>query len=288
MHITKGGKTPCTSLNSGLSRKATAPMAAPVAENKAVNLGDLAAYQFPAMQRKIARALAEIEQAAQSCGAIGIAFSTGKDSLVVFDLVRQVLPAAPAAYYHSGNETEFSDNLALCQHYGVDVIYTEQTLADLCRDYGYWGYTARIECDDVNFGAFMVGEPAYRFIEQQQLNCIALGLRAQENSGRAANERFRGHFYPVNVPQHPNFYHLTPIANWTHDDVWAYIAGRELRYNPIYDAMAAAGIPRAEQRVSTLLGMAFSNHGRYQYLRMTAPELWRNLANQFPALRRLS
>jgi len=286
MYTTKGGEEPC---KHELVPVRKAPAAVAKVKGNAANAGDYAAFQFPVMQRKITRALQDIEHAATCCANIGVAFSTGKDSLVLLDLVRQIIPDAPAAYYHSGDETEFTANLDLCAYYGVPVIHTEQTLADLCRNYGYWGHAPEIERDDVNFAAFMVGEPAYRFIIQYGLDCVALGLRAQESNGRAANARYRGTFYPVkNVPDHPNFYHLTPLARWTHDDVWAYIAGRELRYHPMYDAMTVAGIPRPEQRISMLMGTAFASHGRFQHLRMIAPDLWRNLANQFPSIRRLS
>jgi 3'-phosphoadenosine 5'-phosphosulfate sulfotransferase (PAPS reductase)/FAD synthetase len=262
-------------------------LGAQTSDSKAVNVGDAAAYQLPAMQRKVARALAEIERVTAT-HKVGVAFSTGKDSTVLLDLVRRVYPAVPTAYYHSGDETEFPQNLELCVHYDVPVLHTEQTLADLCRNYGYWGHPAEIETDTVDFGAFMIGEPAYRFATQNDLTCIALGLRSQESSGRAANARYRGTLYPVKFPGRPDFQHFTPLAHWTHDDVWAYITGRNLRYHPIYDAMAAVGIPRWEQRISLLLAAAFSHHGSYQHLRMVAPDQFRHLANQFPTLRRLA
>lgn len=251
----------------------------------AVNYGDRARFLLPAMSRRIERALSLIESAA-AAGKIGVSVSSGKDSLVVLDLVRCVIPDVPAAFYDSGGETEYPYNYEFCEMYDVDIITSEVPLAKLCRDYGYWGHDAEVEKDDVDFFAFIVGEPAYRFIEEHDLDITAMGLRAQESSGRRLSRKKNGLFYGTkSVPGRPNYMHLTPIADWSHDDVWAYIAGKNLKYNPAYDLMADAGMPRAHCRVSPLLGASAAHLGRYSSLRRSHPDIFNRLAADFPGLK---
>ena len=254
----------------------------------AVDVGDRARYLLPAMGRRVESALSLISEAATR-GRLGVSVSTGKDSLVVLDLVRRVIPDAPAGYYDSGTETEYNWNREFCKRYDVEIVTSEIPLADLCRDYGYWGHEADKYHAEVNWFAFLVGEPAFRFIERHDLGVTALGLRAQESGGRRMNRHKKGLLYTVDtVPGRPNYTHVTPIADWSHDDVWAYIAGRKLWYNPAYDLMADAGIPRNEWRVSVLLGSSASNIGRYARLRQIAPEKFAALAAHFPDIRRFT
>lgn len=257
-----------------------------VVGNKAINYGDKARFLLPVMQRRIKCALSLIEEA-EKIGRIGVSVSSGKDSLVTLDLVRTVIPDAPVAFYDSGEETEYLYNYEFCQRYGIDIITSEIPLAQLCRDYGYWGHKPEVADCNVDFFAFMVGEPAYRFIKKYDLNITAMGLRTQENMCRRRLRQQRGLFYQVHsVPNHDIYYHLIPIADWSHDDVWAYIAGKNLYYNPEYDLMAQASIPRDEWRIGFLLGDAGSSCGRYIRLRRTHPNLFNKLCIDFPEIRR--
>lgn len=223
---------------------------------------------------------------------VGVSYSTGKDSTVALDMVRRVCPGAPAAYFSSGRDTEFDQNFNLLRdHYpDVVVIESQQTLAGLCRRFGYWGCRAEVADDDVDFFAFLVGEPNYRFVTMFDLDVTTMGLRAAESSGRRVSASRRGQFYPIKYQYRAGeqHYHLTPISTWTDDDVWAYIAYRELPYNEMYDVFARLGIPRREWRISVLLGESASNIGRFSRLRQAAPDKFAELARQFPMIRRMT
>lgn len=248
---------------------------------KAVTAGDKARYLSPAMQRKIENALIVIEDAAKH-GEIGIAFSGGKDSTVVLDLVRRVVPDALAAHYDSG--CEYPQTYEMTKYAKAITIHPEHSLLDMCRYGGYWWYKNPVDYNkDFDFTKVLVVEPAQRFIKQYNISVMAVGLRGQESYGRRMNAKTRGCLY---FHKTDNAYHLCPITHWRDEDVWAYIAGRKLKYNAIYDKMTELGIRRKEQRVSCILGMIGAGNGwRFAMLRQIDPILFNQLAAEFPMLK---
>jgi len=255
----------------------------------AVTPGDIAYSMLPVFKRKVDNALAIIQCAVEDGRVIGVSCSTGKDSIVVLDLVRQVYPDAPAAFFDSGTETEYPENYTLAKHYELEILPTQETMADLCRHIGALGHEPEEPGAEVSFGGYMVIEPALRFMDMHGLDTNALGLRAGESYGRRMNFRTRGKYYEIaSWSEDSRTFMLCPIADWSDNDVWAYIASRKLRYNPVYDRMADAGFERRDWRVSVLIGASASMFGRYGMLRMIASEKFNELARDFPELRRLT
>ncbi len=252
--------------------------------SKAIGPGDLAWSRLPIFQRRVEHALKTIQRVAET-NVIGVSYSGGKDSTVVLDLVRNIIPDAPAGFWDSGSETEFDETYDLARHYNVEIVPSRMTLAEMCRSGGYWGYDSPTPDVEYNFMDALVLEPSHRFAVAHDIDCIAMGLRSGESAARRISYRKRGIYYTVkNTP--PVTHHLCPIADWSEDDVIAYIASRELRYHIAYDLMAQAGIPRHEWRISVLLGSSGANLGRYVFLRQIAKVKYRALAAQFPKIAR--
>lgn len=248
----------------------------------AVTLADRIHARSPAFRRRVDRALAVIREHAATGARIGIAYSGGKDSTVLLDLVRRVVPEAPAAFFDSS--CELHQTYEIVRHYGAEVIETQYALEDLCRAGGYWGY--RGEDADVSrtfsFQRWLVEEPADYFAGMYDLDTMAIGLRGGESKQRRLNALSRGEVYRTRSGR----WHLCPLARWTDDDVWAYIADRGLPYNAAYDRMAALGVPRRDWRVGCLLGAAGALTGRYSYLRQIDPSAYNRLASIFPMIAR--
>lgn len=248
---------------------------------RAVTPGDLAHARLPGFNRRVAASIRTIEEAA-SIGRTGVSYSGGKDSTVLLSLVRQVVPSAPAAFYDSG--CEYPEVYELVEHYDVQTIKPQRSLLEMCRYGGYWGYGGDDLVDkdaEFAFFEFLIGEPSARFVHEQALAVMAMGLRAEESAGRRMSAYKRGELYQVKS----GLWHFCPLAKWTHNDIWAFIASRHLRYNAVYDRMAALGIPRERWRISALLGLCgAATLGRYAYLRQIDPALFRRLAAEFPKI----
>ena len=205
---------------------------------------------------------------------------------MTLDLIRRVIPNAPAAHYDSG--AEYSATYEMVKHVDAIPIKPEHDLIWMCKYGGYWRHENPTDYEtNFDFKKILVVEPAERFVDDYRLDVIAMGLRGQESYGRRMNAKTRGAFYPVEYKklQH-GLHHLCPIIHWSHDDVWAYIAGRNLKYNSVYDRMAEIGIDRKEQRVSCILGMVGAGTGwRFSLLRQVDPNRFNELAGEFPMIK---
>lgn len=232
---------------------------------------------------RIVDAALDVVRRAAAIGRIGVSFSGGKDSLVVLDLVRRVAPAAPAALFDSG--CELRGTLAMVERYGVEVVRPRMTFPEMARYSGWWGFADPVDAGcPFQVKTVIIDEPSEAFVVTRRLRVVAMGLRAEESRGRRMNARIKGELYET--PDRT--WHLCPIQRWTVDDVWAYIAGRELAYHAAYDALADMGIPRERQRLGALLGEKGEGCGSFAMLRRIEPDTWESLAREFPLIRRAS
>lgn len=237
--------------------------------------------QLAAFRRKEERALGLIAQAA---GPLGVAFSGGKDSTVVLDLVRREWPDAPAGWYDDG--AQLADTVAFISGVPNVMRYPADGggLIELCRQNGYWGREPLSPTPRrVDFGKVLISIPAQKFAEEYSLKTMALGLRQEESVRRRIVLRRNGESYFV---KEDNLYHLCPIAGWTVEDIWAYIAVHGVSYNPAYDKMAELGITREHQRIGPGLGTMTAGFGFFVYLKQLDLELWNRLAAEFPLVRK--
>lgn len=234
-----------------------------------------------AFRRRVDAALAAVRETS-AIGPIGVSYSGGKDSTCVLDIVRRVVPDAPAAFFHSGSE--LASTLQIVSDVGAEVIQARITMQEMARYAGWWDYAEPVDpgCP-FNAKRIVIEEPAETFVVRRRLRVLAYGLRAEESAGRARHAT-RGTLWQAA----DRTWYCQPIIRWELRDVWAYIADRELPYNAAYDAMSDARIPRESQRVATLLGERGSGWGRHVHLRRSAPDAWRELVREFPALARLS
>jgi phosphoadenosine phosphosulfate reductase len=237
-------------------------------------------------RRRVDAALDVIRRAATEHQPIGVSFSGGKDSTCLLDLVRRVVPDAPAAFFDSG--CELASTYKIVQRLGVDIIHPRLSALDMARYAGWWGYADPVDPDcPFAVGEVLVVEPSETFVVKRRLRSIAYGVRGEESGGRAQHVRVRAKLGFIWQARDRTWYAM-PLARWELRDVWAYIASRELDYNAAYDRMTEARIAREDQRVSTLLGSSGTGFGRFAFLRRAEPERWEELTREFPALRALS
>ena len=80
-------------------------------------------------------------------------------------------------------------------------------------------------------------EPSERMQAELDVDMIFKGLMASESHSRMTSIAARGHIFASHRPHITDgpFYHISPIAMWTDDDIWAYIHKYKLEYSPLYD-----------------------------------------------------
>lgn len=233
-----------------------------------------------------------------------VAFSGGKDSLVVLDLARQVDPDVPVAFFDSGLEfpetytyiAQVADRWRLNLHVIPAAVPALQILA------GNGGWDHHAATSEVpNLHHVLIRIPvaqAHRRFGPGEL----WGVRAQESRGRAAAyanalRAARCHCTPPCPTQTRRTRHgglisrvdgtvaYGPVWDWHTDEIWAYTARHQLPVNPVYDKLRRLGAPEQSLRVATLVDGSRLEEGRITWLRRGWPALFEELANALPRLR---
>lgn len=198
--------------------------------------------RLPQFRRRIDRAIGEIEEAVEVTSSPYLAYSGGKDSLVLLDLVRRVAPHVPAIWaddelIHPG-EAEFvtqTSNLIVVQGWARHAGWF-----DPWRSEPYW----REPLPEMQW----IGQEVEPWSLAAGHDGCFVGLRADESSSRRVASRRYGALHRVADGQ----WRAWPLRTWGDVDVWAYIGARELRYHPAYDVYARIGLPREQWRVGPL------------------------------------
>lgn len=176
-----------------------------------------------------------------------IAFSGGKDSLVVAHLVHSIRPDVPLLW--SDAELEADETvayMAMMQRMAGDQLIIKYGQASHAWfnpwvDRPYWR--------DPLPGTVRADGPTPEWMAAQGYDCVFTGVRAEENQRRQGWFLKAGSVYYTKGGVGLT---CTPLATWSADDVWAAIALWRLPYNALYDAMEAAHVPRHRQRVGPL------------------------------------
>ncbi len=260
------------------AEKAAAGRVEKAAVGSAILPQDHVHAQLTTFKRRVDASLEAIRRASE-IGAIGVSFSGGKDSVVSLDLVRQVVRDAPAAFFDSGSE--ILGTAEMVAHVGAQTLHPRMTMLEMARYAGWWGYADPVDktCG-FDAKATLMGEPSEAFVVRNRLRVIAHGVRGSESHARAMHTASRGELYRGK----DGTWYCMPLARWSLQDVWAYIASRELRYHRAYDVLTTAGIPRENQRVSGALGERGSGWGRHAAMRLVDPDGWRRLVAEFPRI----
>lgn len=219
-----------------------------------------------------------------------VAFSGGKDSLVVLDLVRHVEPDAPVVFFDSGLEyPETYDYVReLAQQWALDLhrVPAEPTLLDVLVDSGVWDHRAPDAGALPDLHEVLIGGPARRAHELLGPGEL-WGVRADESAGRRAMYTRGGRRDGV-IERADGTVAYGPIWDWTTRDVWSYIGRRGLPANPVYDKLARLGVPEKQRRVSHLIDGDHLDRGRLIWLRRGWPVLFEQLADVLPRMRQMA
>lgn len=210
-------------------------------------------FDSPAFRRKLARTLAVVTVALERSKRPVLTFTGGKDSMTVLALVHKLAPETPVAW--SDDELEYPETVELMTYLkaasGDQIIITTGVVPHAgwftpWHDKPYWRPqipgTRRIRLDHAEY------------LGRQGFDLTFLGLREEESQLR--RDWLRRVQIEQGIPLYPvtgsTGMHCCPIASWSADDVHALIVGWGLPLNPVYDRLAAIGIPRHKQRVGPL------------------------------------
>jgi 3'-phosphoadenosine 5'-phosphosulfate sulfotransferase (PAPS reductase)/FAD synthetase len=196
-------------------------------------------------------------------GSACVSFSAGKDSAVIAHACQAVRPDIPILMVDPGvpthwEETERERWLAYAVENGWNLrLFPWEKWAGKTNQTSAEAYREAIHDD-------MFADLTKHRMEYA-LTTLVWGLRAAESKGRAAYMRYQG---AVSKRKDGTLV-LSPIADWSTNDVWAYIVSRNLPWLRIYDVLG----PEAR---NGLVGRNAERYGRLAYLRQYFPKayLW--------------
>lgn len=235
-----------------------------------------------------------------------LAFSGGKDSLVVLHLALQVDPDVPVAFFDSGLEFpetySYLEQLAARWRLNLDVITARHTTLEVLVRSGAWDHRAVRDRDAPDLHQVLIQEPAQ--VAHHRHGAGELwGVRAEESRGRAAayanalratgcncsepcdnaakvRARHGGQISRVD-----GTVAYSPVWDWKTPEIWGHIVRHQLPINPVYEKLRWLGAPEHFLRVSHMVDATRLEEGRITWLRRGWPALFEDLAVALPRLR---
>lgn len=138
-------------------------------------------------------------------------------------------------------------------------------------------------------------EPSEKKQAELGVDVIIKGLMASESKTRLLSFATRGYIFKSSRPHAPEFYHVSPLAIWTDNDIWDYIHKYDVPYSPLYDIeyTNCKGKTCKVKRngcVGCCTDIAFKDN-HFSTLRKTHPALWemymrKGMAEQLIALQK--
>lgn len=248
--------------------------------------------KLPAFKRKLDKARAIIDEALAINVKWSLSFSGGIDSTVLLDLLND-----------AHLTTRFGDD-------GVDYPNTLRFLSETEQRYNF--ELQRIRCLEpwrdwciemarsdlavpgpamdaawLNPHQWHDTWPSLKHAVHHGYGGVFLGLLASESRGR--NYALKGGHKPLYQVKEDGMWHSSPLASWTKQDVFAYVASRNIAYNPAYDRLAELGVPLERRRVAPLscfCVMQYGSHGHI--LKNIDYEMYNKLSAIFPKIHEYS
>ncbi|MEM4204307.1 MAG: phosphoadenosine phosphosulfate reductase family protein [Candidatus Methanomethylicaceae archaeon] len=158
---------------------------------------------------------------------LAVALSGGKDSLIVLDMARKIMPDIKVIY--NNTTIEFPETLMyvrrLEKEWDLNLVmtYPKTNFFRAVRERGWATHEDRWCCRPFK------EEPAAEYMRQG-------GILA-ELTGTTRNESiYRRSLKPFKMPsKEPYIIRINPIYDWNDQEVWKYIEENKLPYNPLYD-----------------------------------------------------
>ena len=233
-----------------------------------------------------------------------VAFSGGKDSLVVLDLARRVDPQVPVVFFDSGLEYpqtyRYLEELAARWRLNLHIVNADPPLLTLLTDGGRWDHHAPIHDHGADaIHEALISRPAATAHRDHGPGEL-WGVRAGESAGRRIaytkaltglqcgcctspgqrRERHGGILH-----RHDGTVAYGPIWDWPTREVWPHIARDQLPLNPVYEILRRIGAPEHALRISHLIDGGHLEQGRLTWLRRGWPDLFDEIATLLPRIR---
>lgn len=193
-----------------------------------------------------------------------VAFSGGKDSTAVLDLVRKIDPSVTAVFCDTGVEAkttyEYMDRID-----NKVVLKPRKTYWQCVEEYGFPEIKGKISGVRQNQCCeWLKDKPMKEFIKKGSTDLVFTGLTMGESRQRMM---FLKHYGPYMYVKSWKVWKCHPISEWSTEEVWKYIKDNNLDYNKGYDKdMVRCGCQPCTAYCSWKERLAKENFKLYTYI----------------------
>lgn len=250
--------------------------------------------QLPAFQRKVDWSRQLIDDAFAHAGIWYLAFSGGIDSTVLLHLLREAGYRGPILWGDDGADypetlTFLAEAEQRCQA-RIQRIRCLDPWRDWCEEMNQPDLADDPAAQDAWINP-CTWDATWRSLAHDAhahgYSGVFLGMMAKESRSRQY-ALHNGYKTLYQVKSEDGMWHCSPLAAWDKRDIWAYAATRCLSYNPVYDRLAAIGVPLERRRVAPLTCFRTVQYGSVVHLRVGWPALYARLSTLFPSTRAYS
>ncbi len=177
-----------------------------------------------------------------------VAFSGGKNSLVLLHLVLQFKPDIIVVFCNTG--VEYPQNLKFVRKIAKEwnlnfyELKPEKNFWQIVKKYGFpdprrW-YKKEPKCC-----WYLKNKPANDFYKANNIDCVFVGISAFESRTRKLHIAKKGPLFWAKRVGDTRFkkpiLRAYPLAYWTDRDIWQYIELNDLPSNPVYNFVERTG-----------------------------------------------
>lgn len=188
-----------------------------------------------------------------------VAFSGGKDSTVIYNLVKEFIPEIKCIWsddeWWLPETDEYIKSINNLIQIRTNAIHTD------------W-FKIKGDYDGLE-----------DYAKQNNYDLVYLGLRAEESKDRKLNRIIKGNLYQVKKEE---LWHCCPINDWSWKDVWGFIYSNNLNYNKAYDKYDKMGIPFKYQRIGPFAVERVLKYGQLTLLKKGWSSLFNKFCKKYP------
>lgn len=184
----------------------------------------------PSLQTLVEQTRKQLEHAVREFKDVVYSNSLGAEAMVLTDIIATHVPQIDMFTLDTGrlhDETlALLDRIERRYQRRIAVYYPDaESVEKFVRENGingfYLGLEERMSCCNIR-----KVEPFKRAIAGRK--AWVTGVRRQQSAGRAEEQ-------PIAWDDRYGLWKVSPMLEWTEEDVWAYIKARNLPYNPLHD-----------------------------------------------------
>lgn len=240
--------------------------------------------RLPVFQRRVEEARRIIDNSITAIKRPYLSCSFGKDSVVLLHLVHQRMPNIPVVFINS--QYCFPDTYVVrdefIKEYNINLVEIKQPhdYIDIINTYGL--PDDRTPAQQQKVVDLLKKDLANVWAHENGYDGCFWGLRKEEARGRKWLLNVKGSLFFADSAK---LWRSAPLANWTWDDIWAYIHYFGVPYSGIYDKTRFCD-PKHIRNTSWVTTDGAAKNGRVVWLKYYYPDLYNRLVSEIPEIRR--